>query len=297
MSEPFSFSAPVVCGVDFSTHSRRALAIAARAAARLGQPLIIVSALDPLLVEAAELRYGPGRLAEDARRDLDALAQEVLTLEERKAAQATTSVVVGDPGAALLAAADKAQASIVVVGTQGLGRAERLLFGSTTLSVMRASTRPVLAVPPAAKATPGNPVDMVPLIRRIVCGVDFSDASASAARAAISLGSIMAVPVTLLHSAAMVSAPSTWDEIARAAHERRLADAGGRLEALARSFGDPAPGFEVRAGDPATTLAEEASSGEPALIVVGLRGASGHRPGSTASRVISEARMPVLAVP
>lgn len=297
MTQPLSFSAPIVCGVDYSSHSRRALAIAGRAAARIGQPLFVVSALDPLLAEAADLRYGPGRLVEDARRDLDTLCQEVLTPGERLAARVTLSVVVGDPGAALLTAADQAKAAMIVVGTQGLGRTERLLFGSTTLSVMRASTRPVLAVPPAATSSPGNPDETVPLVRRIVCGVDFSDDSASAARAAISLGSILSVPVTLVHSAALVPAPATWDELARSAHERRVADATERLATLARSLGDPPPSFEVKTGDASSALAEEASSGEPALIVVGLRGASGHRPGSTAVRVISEARVPVLAVP
>jgi len=53
---------PVVCGIDFSDHSRRALAWARLLADRLGQPLVVVHAVEPVLAEAARLTYGPDAL-------------------------------------------------------------------------------------------------------------------------------------------------------------------------------------------------------------------------------------------
>ena len=44
---------PLVCGVDFSPESRRALLYSSALAARLGCRLHVVSAVEPLLAEAA----------------------------------------------------------------------------------------------------------------------------------------------------------------------------------------------------------------------------------------------------
>ena len=42
-------AAPLVCGIDFSVDSRRALVFAANLAGRLQRPLTVVTVIDPLL--------------------------------------------------------------------------------------------------------------------------------------------------------------------------------------------------------------------------------------------------------
>ena len=61
-------SAPIVCGVDFSADSQRALQCAAALATRLGCPVTLVSAIEPLLAEAATLRGAFDAFAEEHKK-------------------------------------------------------------------------------------------------------------------------------------------------------------------------------------------------------------------------------------
>jgi universal stress protein A len=275
---------PIVCGVDFSEPSRRALRYAHALAGRLGQPLIVVGAIDPLIAEAAA-RTGPGPFLDRARRDLEELVRTTFG-----AVDASFLVPVGPPDRELLAAARTARASAIVVGTEGLGRAHRLVFGSTTRRVMRQTDRPVLAVPPEKE---GGAEAGVPA--RILCGVDFSEASRSAARAAVALGQRLGVPVTLVHAVGRFTLPSIWETMMAPTDEEREAQARDNLDALAAAVGSPRPATLAAAGEAHEIFARE-STGET-LIVLGLGDLSGHRPGATALRIMAETHTPVLAVP
>src|SRR5262252_5235739 len=57
-----------------------------------------------------------------------------------------TDVVVGDPRAEILRAADEWRADLIVLGARGLGRIKRLLLGSVSLAVARHASCPVLVV-------------------------------------------------------------------------------------------------------------------------------------------------------
>jgi nucleotide-binding universal stress UspA family protein len=290
VGSPAVFSGPIVCGVDFSEHSSRALTRAGAVAHALGVRLVVLTALDPLLNEAAQSQYGPGTFVEGARRDLSTVVQTTLG---QRAAGVAVDAIVGDAPKVLLDGASRAGASIVVVGTQGLGRAERLVFGSTTLRVMRSTDRPVLAVPPPSAATADEGGDAL-WFDRIVCGIDFSPASDTAARAAVALGQRVSVPVTLVHAAGRAAVPQAWHLFAASAADRQTHDADARLRELVLSLGEPAPAFEVVPGEAGAVIDERATS---ALIVLGLGGASHHRPGSTAMRILAATRTPVLTVP
>jgi nucleotide-binding universal stress UspA family protein len=60
----------------------------------------------------------------------------------------------GQPAAAILDAAAQRGADIVAMATHGRGGVSRLLFGSTTDAVLRASRRPMLVVRPRAAVAP-----------------------------------------------------------------------------------------------------------------------------------------------
>jgi nucleotide-binding universal stress UspA family protein len=284
-------TAPIICGVDFSDHSRRALAYAQALASRLGAPLEVVTALDPLLNEAANREYGEGRFQSDARRDLDAFTRAVATRPDVR-----SDAIVGDPPDVLLDAAHRSRASLIVVGTQGLGRAKRMLFGSTTWKLLRVSDVPVLAVPPAPGAAAETPMSSVSLFDQILCGVDFGDASVAAARLAVALGQALEIPVTLVHAAGRVAVPQVWSMFAESASDEQVRAADARLRELAAALGENAPAFRVVPGGALDVFQQEIAGTRP-LIVLGLGGADGHRPGSTAVRVLAETPAPVLAVP
>lgn len=63
----------------------------------------------------------------------------------------TTKVVSGDPVYNLLERAKDGGFDYILMGTMGESRLEEILFGSTTIGVMREATCPVIAVPPTAK--------------------------------------------------------------------------------------------------------------------------------------------------
>jgi nucleotide-binding universal stress UspA family protein len=293
-----TFSGPVVCGVDFSAGSRRALVRAHALARRLGLRLDVVSAIDPLLAEAANVGMGPVPFPDRVRRDLDDFIRSAVGRTRAGAPAISTHTPVGAPAKELLAAAAAAKASLVVIGTEGLGRARRLLLGSTTLRVMRASERPVLAVPPPkgrvmkAKGA-GTRVE----VKRILCGVDFGDASRAAAEAAVALGRSLSVPVVLVHAVARLAMPSMWDIMVTPTDKERAGQAKTGLQALAAGLGKPAPGIRVAIGEPDEVFGREVRSSASALIVLGLGDAGGHRPGSTALRIMTETHAPVLVVP
>ncbi|MCC7185066.1 MAG: universal stress protein [Acidobacteria bacterium] len=272
---------PIVCGIDFSDHSRRALAWARFFSAQLQRPLVVVHAVEPVLAEASKVTYGPGALEATLEPELrEFIGPDASTLH----------IGVGEPGSVLKGAAMEHSASLVVVGTQGLGRAARMWFGSTTLQLLRETTIPILAIPPQSSDAPA--------LSGFVVGTDFSEASNAAVRTAIQLGAQLHVPVTCLHAVRNVSAHTRWNDVvhetvgrAIQAARQRLADSVGTMNNAATLTTD------VRTGDAADTLID-AAKGTDVVLVVGLGGEhTGQHPGTTAYRVLSGADAPVLAVP
>jgi nucleotide-binding universal stress UspA family protein len=285
------FSRPIVCGVDFSEQSRRTLELAGALAHVLHVPLHVVTAIDPLLNEAAETQYGPGRFVDDAKKEL---ADLMNASRHAPDLEAHVEAIVGDPAPVLLDVGARVAAGLIAVGTQGLGRAHRLVFGSTTQRLMRTTTLPVLAVPEGMTFDSDTAAAGALWFDRIVCGVDFSGPSEAAARAAVALGRKVSVPTTLVHAAGRAAVPQAWNLFAASASDRQTEAADVRLRELAAGLGEVQPAFEVVAGDPAQAIEDRSQS---ALIVLGLAGASNQRPGTTALRILSLTKRAVLAVP
>jgi putative intracellular protease/amidase len=238
-------SGPIVCGVDFSEASRHALEFASAFAARLGQSLVVVSAIDPLIAEAASASLGPA-FVERVRNDLEGFVHE--SIGDRGGVSLLTPA--GPAAKELLHAAAATRAGAIAIGTEGLGRARRVIFGSTTLRVMRGADRPVLAVPPSHEEAGA--------ISQILCGVDFSDPSRAAAREAVELGRHLSVPVTLLHAVGRLTMPSAWDVMMAPTDAEREARAKTNIQTLAASLGAPEPRTVAAIAEPGELMAQEA---------------------------------------
>jgi nucleotide-binding universal stress UspA family protein len=234
-----------------------------------------------VLAEASRVTYGPGALE-------TTLAQELREFIGPDAS--TLHIGVGEPASVLKGAAMANAAAVLVVGTQGLGRAARVWFGSTTLRLLRETTTPILAIPPKSSDAPA--------VSGFVVGTDFSEASDAAIRAAVDLGAQFGVPVTCLHAVRTVAAHTRWNEVIHETVDRAIHAARQRLANTTAAITNAGTlTTDVRTGDAADTLID-AAEGTDAVLVVGLGGEhTGQRPGTTAYRVLSGADAPVLAVP
>ena len=132
----------IVCGVDGSAHARRAVAVAARLAARLGVRLTLVAADDVA-------RAGPcSAVLADAARAAGGVAPHV---------EVALVGVVGEAAQGLAAVAADRGADLVAVGSRGRGPWRVALLGSVSSALMCTAPCPVLIVPPAGAGTGGVP--------------------------------------------------------------------------------------------------------------------------------------------
>ena len=150
-AEPF---ASVVCAVDFSRDSKRALAYAASLAEHGGGRLTVLHVVEPLPVGldpvagSVDMRQFEAGMLDAARRQLD---EYLAPLKERMTA---VEGVLGQGKAykAILHEASLRGADVIVVGVHGRNALDRLVFGSTTEHLIRRATCPVLTVPSAQES-------------------------------------------------------------------------------------------------------------------------------------------------
>lgn len=133
----------IVLGYDESPGARQALRTAIGLAKRFDEVLVLVYGVAP-----------PGGVGEEFRTHQDALTEIGRTAVEHavdEAADAGVQTVVeliGErPAQALIAAADKHDAQVIVVGTYGESPLRGAMLGSTPHKLLHLSSRPVLCVP------------------------------------------------------------------------------------------------------------------------------------------------------
>lgn len=138
-------SGPVVLGLVDAADSLAAGRVAVAEAEKRGVPLMAIYAWDiaPELGDfGAVVRLDP----EQTKQDLDAMLDELLAplLDGHPDVQVDRRVVQATPRAALVEASQ--QASLIVMGSRGLGGFAGLLLGSVSRAVTRESECPVIVV-------------------------------------------------------------------------------------------------------------------------------------------------------
>jgi nucleotide-binding universal stress UspA family protein len=292
----------ILCPVDFSDQSRHALRWALALAARLQSRVIVFTAIDPLLVEAAKVRLRMDLVKTDTEPALEQFVKTTLPESAAWAPQTAFHVGVGHASELILATAVSEHADLIVMGTHGLGGFRKLLLGSTTERVLRHTNTALLAVPP--EKTEGIVLESTGArleLKRILMGTDFSEASATALQYAIDIAQEVGVPLVLSHVVTPVVVPSQWQSYVADVDEERTRYAETRLASLAAHLkGHIECDTVVSIGRPADSLAATAEEREVGLIVLGLMGeeaVGAPRPGSVAYRVVCQAHVPVLVVP
>jgi nucleotide-binding universal stress UspA family protein len=290
----------ILCPTDFSQFSARALAHAVALARwyeskvallHVAPPVPPLASLPPVFSPAV-----PMRPPELPRAELECFAAPA----RRAGLDPELELVEGAVAPEILDRAEAMGADLIVMGTHGRGGFERLALGSITDKVMRRAPCPVLAVSGADATSPHEP----PLFRRILCPLDFSQASRRALDYALSLAQQAQARLTLLHVLEW-----TGDDVLQ--HHRRThgpeyereleEDALGHLAALvpeeARNWCQVQE--TLAHGKAWHEIVRVAREQQAELVVMGVQGKGSLDRmlfGSTTYHVIREAACPVLAV-
>jgi nucleotide-binding universal stress UspA family protein len=283
----------IVVGVDGSDDARRALRWAVAEAKLRGAVVEAIAAWSYPWVVAAPGAVVPLEPLADQAADAYARLDEAIRGlgQEAEGVEITPIVSEGGPAAVLRDAA--ADAQMLVVGSRGVGRFERLLLGSVSGQLARHAPCTVVVVPSAAQVG-------ADATGRVVVGVDGSDHSVDALRWAIAEGERRGVPVVVLYAWTWVD---PFGEAAVAVSRSMLdADAEAVLaDTVKRALDGAAPpaGLTTRSleGDPGHVLTGEAGPAD--LLVVGARGHGGFLGmllGSVATHVAHHSDAPVVIV-
>jgi nucleotide-binding universal stress UspA family protein len=293
----------ILCPVDFSDQSQEALRWAVALAAQHQSRLTVLTAVDPLLAQAAKARLNVDLSSAETEPALREFVKAALPAQASWAPETALDVRVGEASEVILEAADRERADLIAMGTQGLGGLRKLLLGSTTERVLRTTRTSLLAVPAGSAQIvvldPGGPRWSM---EAILMATDFSEASADAVQWAADLAQQLSVRLLLAHVVTPAElAPPSESDGARGDDERAT-DARKRLEELSAPISSGRLEREtiVTVGQPADSIASIAKERAAGLIVVGLTGQQGvlaPQPGSIAYRVLSLAHVPVLVVP
>ncbi|MFI5640493.1 universal stress protein [Streptomyces goshikiensis] len=140
----------VVLGYDESPGAERALHVALEVAAAFGEPLVLVYGAAAPGVTGEEYRAHREAVLQAGR---SALARAVAAADEA-GVPSTVEVVDEKPAQALLDAARRHDARVIIVGSWGDSPIRGALLGSTPHKLLHLSPIPVLCVPTESAGTP-----------------------------------------------------------------------------------------------------------------------------------------------
>jgi nucleotide-binding universal stress UspA family protein len=189
----------ILCPIDFSDYSRRALDHAIAIARWYESMVTVLHVFSSAPVSA----IGPGPVAFEpivlTSTDRDQLLADVKSFASAESAPGVTIDAVlreGNAAWEIVEQATNMKADLLVIGTHGRSGFERLLLGSVAEKVLRKASCPVMTVPRTLPdAVPAGPV----LYKRILCPVDFSDSSMDALKHAVSMAQEADGQLIVLH--------------------------------------------------------------------------------------------------
>lgn len=290
----------ILCPVDFSDASRHALHHAIAIAGWFE------SHVTALHVRRSDFVFEPPILFAE-RGGLQALRvdRDELIARLNDWMQAATAARVpwnakveeGLPAQCVLDVARLLPADLIVMGTHGRSGFEHLVIGSVAEKVLRNATCPVMTVLPRAATASRLP------FRRLLCPVDFSEASIEALNVAFPLAEEADAELTILNVVDWPDDETFLVEAFDSPDMRRQLEAqtAKRIDALipeeARVWSRPSA--KVAIGTPHREIVAAAAKMDADLIVIGVHGRNTLDVtlfGSTTNQVVRRAPCPVLTI-
>jgi nucleotide-binding universal stress UspA family protein len=275
------------------------------------------------IVCAVDDSEAAGRVLDTAKGLSDAWAARLLVVHavgaERGADEAGASVrarlagageppevqiVVGSPAEAIMDAAEREGAELLVVGSRGRGPLRSAVLGSVSRELASSAPCPVVIVPSGARSggTDGGAEDAD---ASVVCGVDGSDQALAAAAFAGRLATRLGCRLVVVHARQNLRAVAAYPGASTStppvtgqqdAVERQAAEVVKKAEGVA---GVSAVGV-VEPGPPAEVLESVADREAARLIVIAARGVGGLSAallGSVAAELPAAADRPIVVLP
>jgi len=295
----------ILCPIDFSEHSRRALTHAVALAKWYDSTITVLHVFSVVRATA----YVPESrmveflvLTEADRKRLVLEVQQFVDAGGHPDVPIEIVVREGDTTGEILGQASALPADLLVLGTHGRSGFRRLLLGSVTEKVLHLASCPVLSVPRGVEgAVPAPPV----VFKRILCAVDFSDCSLKGLNYALSVAQEADAHLLVVHVMELpheLAEPLGFAQLNLDAYRT-----GYEQESLAR-LNDAIPETvraycrvetQVLAGRPYRQILDAAEAQRSELIVMGIHGRGAVDLmlfGSTTQHVVRQASCPVLTV-
>jgi universal stress protein E len=280
----------IIAATDFSERADIAIERAAMLAQQYGAEFVLVNAVDDDASPALIVQK-----RKEAERLMTGIAEH---LDEPDRGRPRTHVQLGLPADAIITAAARESADLIVVGAHRRRLLSEVFSGTTSERVIRMGTRPVLR----AVTTPVRPY------RLITAALDMSDASFHALASARNLGLLEQAALSVLHvveperhgmSLGVDAEYAIGDDATR---DKAVVAAKQRLSELLQQlqFTDIAASVQVETGRPFFVLQRVLAESKPDLLVLGTRGQSGLKRavlGSLAEAALREFDCDILIVP
>ena len=279
----------VIYATDFSLCSKNAGLYAACMAAYFSAKLLVTHAFT-LEQAAMEVEVGDKRLSQQ-REYLTHLLSNEASLLETKSIEVIPTLLEGNPEDVIPDLANRHEPSMIVLGTQGRGRLERGIIGSTAEKILRSTRWPTLTIGPHVQ-----PLSSLTFpFERILFATDFTDAAANAATYAVTFAEVFAAKIDVLN----VIQDDTVDRADRLLdlQTRFFSALDSLVPQSAREFCDPRT--YVAVGGAHDKILEHIRERSIELLVLGIRKSSHISMAmrtSGAFRIIVDAPCPVLTI-
>jgi nucleotide-binding universal stress UspA family protein len=290
----------LLCPVDFSDASRKALAWSSRFSNEIGARLTVLHVIETRLLSVGNLVAAPELFAELRRRAEEGF---VSLKKDLGLKHASFESVEGVPEDVIVKAAEERSADLVVMGTHGLSGFERFFLGSVTEKVLHRIRVPLLTLSPSVEETRTSPSRGT---GEVLMAVDLGSESQAVLRHGVELAKHFHAKPVALHAVArpyVVLNEASFEplglmEVERltgALTETRRKD----LEAMLPDWGGSPIEAIVTVGSAFESLRRIVAERPVELVVMGAgeHGEAGIRwLGSTCHKMVRWAPCPVLVV-
>src|SRR5215813_11538322 len=288
----------ILCPIDFSDASKHALQHAIAIAGWLESHITGLHVTRPEFVFEPPMLFAERGGLKALRADRDQLLDRLNEwMRPATAARIPWSARVeeGLPAQRILDCVHSLPADLIVMGTHGRSGFEHLVLGSVTEKVLRNAACPVMTVPPRVATAAKLP------FRRLLCPVDFSEASIGALHVALPLAEEADAELTVLNVVDWPDDETFLVEAFESPDMRRQLEkqTAERIDALipeeARIWSRPSA--KVAIGTPHREIVAAAGDMDADLIVIGVHGRNALDVtifGSTTNQVVRRAPCPVL---